>query len=73
MLVSCLAFLLGFVPPERYHTLSHTAYVAVLVTGLLVFALPPFLFYSHRRRRWQALPDSEVKLATAAYLDPPQS
>lgn len=73
MLVSCLAFLLGFVPPERYHTLSHTAYVAVLVTGLLVFALPPFLFYSHRQRRWQALPDSEVKLATAAYLDPPQS
>jgi amino acid transporter len=70
MLVSSLAFLLGFVPPEHYHTLSHTAYVAVLVTGLLVFALPPFLFFSHRQRRWQVLPPSEVTLAIAPYLDP---
>jgi amino acid transporter len=44
---SGLSFVLGFVPPDQLKTGNAAVYVLMIVVGLVVLALPPFLF---RRR-----------------------
>lgn len=67
LVVAGLAFLLGFVPPDRYHTLSHTTYVSVLLLGLITFTIPPLIFVAVRQRRWQVLSAEDVNQLTAPF------
>ena len=69
IIASAFAFLLGFVPPDQYKTLSPISYVSVLVIGLIVFAIPPFIFYAKRQHSWQVIPSSEADKNTAALQD----
>jgi putative glutamate/gamma-aminobutyrate antiporter len=56
---SGLSFVLGFVPPDQLKTGSPVVYVLMITVGLVVLALPPFLF---RRRP----PDAETVRAEPA-------
>lgn len=44
LLGSGLSFVLGFVPPDQLKTGNPVAYVLGILIGLLILALPPFLF-----------------------------
>ncbi|MFM7448702.1 MAG: amino acid permease [Leptolyngbyaceae cyanobacterium] len=69
ILASACALLLGFVPPDQFKTLSPALYVAILVIGLIVFAIPPFLFYANRKNSWQMIPAAEAEKNTAPLQD----
>lgn len=69
ILASVFAFFLGFVPPDQYKTLSPLSYVSILLIGLVVFAIPPFVFYAKRQHSWQVIPTSEAEKNTAALQD----
>lgn len=66
---SILALLLGFVPPTQYSALSPILYVGILLGGLILFAIPPFIFYANRKHEWQVVPTAEAEKNTAPLQD----
>ncbi|WP_088888888.1 APC family permease [Leptolyngbya ohadii] len=66
---SALALLLGFVPPTQYSSMSPVLYVGIMLAGLILFAIPPFLFYANRKREWQVIPPEEAAKNTAPLQD----
>lgn len=50
-----LAFLVGFMPPEEYQFTNGSQYTGILITGILIFSLPPFIWQIGRKKRLQAL------------------
>ncbi len=66
---SLSALIIGFVPPTQYKTMSPVLYVGMLVAGLLVFGLPPFLFYAMRKPDWQVISQAEADKFSAALQD----
>lgn len=69
IIASVFAFFLGFVPPDQYKSLSPVSYVSILLIGLVVFAIPPFVFYAKRKRSWQVVPTAEADRNTAPLQD----
>jgi amino acid transporter len=69
ILSSVVALSLGFVPPSQFATLSPVAYVAMLLIGLFVFAVPPFIFYALRKPDWQVVTKAEADSYSAALQD----
>ncbi|HEY9598990.1 MAG TPA: amino acid permease [Cyanophyceae cyanobacterium] len=65
LISSVLALLLGFVPPSQYSALPPVLYVGILLSGLILFAIPPFVFYANRKRDWQVIPPEEAAKNTA--------
>ena len=53
-LFSLCAFLLGFMPPEEYQFIEQTRYAAILLTGIIVFSLPPFIWHAIKKKENQA-------------------
>lgn len=50
-----VAFLLGFIPPEEYKFIDDITYAITLLTGIICFSAPPFIWHwwkkrCHRRR-----------------------
>jgi hypothetical protein len=39
-----VAFLLGFVPPEEYKFIDGKTYAIALLSGIIIFSAPPFIF-----------------------------
>ncbi|MGL5111623.1 MAG: APC family permease [Flavobacterium sp.] len=66
---SLFTFFLGFVPPNQYKTMSPVVYVAILIGGLLLFGLPPFIFYAYRKPEWQVISKGEADKYSAALQD----
>jgi amino acid transporter len=66
---SAIALLLGFVPPSQYSSLSPVVYVGILLAGLIVFAIPPFIFYANRKPEWQVVPTAEADKNSAPLQD----
>jgi hypothetical protein len=60
---------LGFVPPTQYSALSPILYVGILLGGLILFAIPPFIFYANRKHEWQVVPTAEAEKNTAPLQD----
>lgn len=63
------ALLLGFVPPDQYKTLSAGAYGGILLAGLVLFAIPPFIFYANRNSSWQVISTAEADKNSAPLQD----
>lgn len=66
---SFFALLLGFVPPTQYSTISPVVYVGILLAGLILFAIPPFLIYANRKPGWQVVSAAEAEKNTAPLQD----
>lgn len=66
---AAFAFFLGFVPPTQFSALSPVLYVSILLAGLILFAVPPFLFYANRKREWQVVSPEEAAKNTAPLQD----
>lgn len=45
---------IGFMPPSGMDVGGFAHYETVLITGLLIMSLPPFIIYQLRRRSWSA-------------------
>jgi amino acid transporter len=65
LIAAVLAFLLGFVPPSQFSAMSPVLYVGILLGGLVLFAIPPFIFYANRKSEWQVLSSAEIEKSTA--------
>jgi glutamate:GABA antiporter len=66
---SAFALLLGFVPPTQFSALSPVLYVSILLIGLVLFAVPPFLFYAKRQPGWQMISQAEADKNSAPLQD----
>jgi glutamate:GABA antiporter len=66
---SLFALILGFMPPSQYKTMSPVIYVGILVGGLVLFGLPPFIFYAFRKPDWQVVSKAEADKFSAALQD----
>ncbi|MCL6262311.1 amino acid permease [Craterilacuibacter sp. RT1T] len=61
MLSSLLALLLGLLPPSgETFPLSSGHYMLLLASGLVLAALPPFVFSALRKAHWQQVSDEEA-------------
>ena len=40
-------------------------YVGILLAGLILFAIPPFIFYANRKPDWQQISSEEIEKTTA--------
>lgn len=71
LIASVLALLLGFVPPNQFKAMSPMLYEGILFGGLILFGIPPFIFYANRKRDWQMISSDEIEKSTAPlkYLD----
>ncbi len=47
-----IAFLVGFIPPEEYQIGSQLQYTGILVSGIVVFSLPPFVWQWMKSRKY---------------------
>lgn len=65
LIAACLALLLGFVPPSQFSAMSPVLYVGILLGGLILFAIPPFIFYANRKPDWQQISSEEIERNTA--------
>lgn len=71
MLSSLAAFAIGFVPPRAESMpLSGLAYFGLLAGGLVLAALPPFLFYRWRRPEWEEITPAEAEAYSAPLTRP---
>jgi len=53
-ITSCVgAIMLGFVPPAQINVGDVTTYEILLVAGVVVFCLPPFLIYNYKKPEWK--------------------
>lgn len=51
---ACLgAIILGFIPPAQITIGSLFRYEAILIGGVLILCLPPFLIYSYKKPEWK--------------------
>jgi len=48
------AFLVGFVPPQEYKFIDEKTYAITLLSGILIFCLPPFLWYRGQKKETTA-------------------
>ncbi|GAA5524970.1 glutamate/gamma-aminobutyrate antiporter [Microbulbifer aestuariivivens] len=69
LVASLFAMLLGFVPPAQYSHMSPITYILILLTGLILFAIPPFIFHARKKPGWQVMSADEVKKNTAPLQD----
>mgnify|MGYP000473378886 CR=1 FL=1 len=61
----------GFVPPRAESMpLSGLAYFGLLAGGLVLAALPPFLFYRWRRPEWEEITPAEAEAYSAPLTRP---
>jgi amino acid transporter len=44
------AFILGFIPPEEYQFIAGPAYALTLLSGIIIFSAPPFLWQWWQRK-----------------------
>lgn len=44
-------FLMGFIPPEEFRFMHEVKYAAVLMSGIIIFCTPPFLWHSWKSRQ----------------------
>lgn len=49
-LFSLGAFLVGFVPPQEYQFMDPLLYSGILVGGIVLFSLPPFVWHAYQKR-----------------------
>jgi len=46
-----IAFLVGFIPPEEYQIGSQLQYILLLIAGIILFSLPPFIWQWMKERK----------------------
>ena len=51
-LASLAAIILGFVPPSQYKSASPVSYVAIMLVGIVLLSVGPFIFYHLRQPSW---------------------
>lgn len=49
---SLLAFVLSFIPPGQISTGSNTVWYSVLIIGMVVLVVVPFVIYAFRKKEW---------------------
>ena len=53
-ILACVgAIMLGFVPPAQIMVGSLWRYEVILVCGILVLGLPPFIIYNYKKPEWK--------------------
>ena len=45
-----VAFCLGFIPPEEYQFIEKTSYFAILLSGIIIFSIPPFIWHAKKKK-----------------------
>jgi amino acid transporter len=53
MLACVGAILLGFVPPAQIKVGSLFQYEAILISGVLLLCIPPFVIYNYKKPEWK--------------------
>ena len=48
-----IAFCLGFIPPEEYKFIESGTYFIVLLSGIIIFSAPPFIWHSKKKKAHQ--------------------
>ncbi len=46
-----IAFLLGFVPPEEYKFIEGRTYFFTLLSGIILFSAPPFIWHWYKKKK----------------------
>jgi len=54
------AIVLGLTPPAGYTAVPWQLYAVIVVTGVLLLALPAQLLYHFRRPEWTSVDEAEV-------------
>lgn len=52
MLISITAIVIGFIPPKKIETGSVLLFESILIGGLVLLSLPPFILYRFRQPHW---------------------
>ena len=53
-ILACItAILLGFVPPAQISVGNILRYETILIGGIILLCLPPFLIYSYKKPEWK--------------------
>ncbi len=45
-----VAFLLGFIPPDEYKFIDGVTYFIILLSGIVIFSIPPFIWHSKKKK-----------------------
>ena len=66
---TCVALIFGFIPPNSFSSMPFFEYAGILLLGLIVAGVPPFIFYALRKPSWQMVPKAEADQYSAALQD----
>ena len=66
---TCVALIFGFIPPNNFSSMPFFEYAGILLLGLVVAGVPPFIFYAVRKPSWQMVPKAESDQYSAALQD----
>ena len=64
-----VALIFGFIPPAQFSTMPFVEYAGILLLGLIVTGVPPFIFYALRKPSWQMVSKEEADQYSAALQD----
>lgn len=64
-----IAIIFGFIPPSQFSDMPIMEYIGILVAGLIVTGVPPFIFYAVRKPSWAMTPKSEYEQYSAPLQD----
>lgn len=66
---TCVALIFGFIPPSSFSSMPFLEYAGILLLGLIIAGIPPFIFYAVRKPSWQMVPKAEADQYSAALQD----
>jgi glutamate:GABA antiporter len=66
---TCVALIFGFIPPNNFSHMPFFEYAGILLIGLVIAGVPPFIFYAVRKPSWQMVPKAEADQYSAALQD----
>ncbi len=69
LLSTTIALIFGFIPPAKFSMMPFIEYAGILLIGLIITAMPPFIFYALRKPSWQVVSKEEADQYSAALQD----